>query len=117
MGVGGNAAAGRIGLPAKCRCQSRTRSLRRGSEMSVFDGRRSGPGGTASARNEKAAEERPLIGERTGPYAMGRTLLAGRLAPERGPAEVVSEEHHQHRTAPFLFLDLREGGLQMVDES
>ena len=43
---------------------------------------------------QKAAEERPLIGERKGPYAMRENTIGGRLAQE--PAQLKwSEEHYQ----------------------
>ena len=51
---------------------------------------------------QKAADERPFDWRAEGPYAMRENTIGGRLAQEPGPAEVVSEEHHQH-TTPLLF--------------
>ena|SRR5215467_2074729 len=83
---------------------------------------------------QKAAEERPLIGERKGLYAIGKTLLAvawcqnwssGNPGPKIATSRQVSEVlWSQCEKAPpsalvhhaFLFLGLRTAGGALQDE-
>jgi hypothetical protein len=59
---------------------------------------------------QKAAEKRPLIGERKGPYAMRENTIGGRLAQETGPAEVLRRALSSIDPRSSYSLDLREGG-------
>src|SRR5215813_2038080 len=69
--------AGPRGLPVQCGCQSRTGSLRRRErDERALTGDARDPAEQLAREMQKAAEERPLIGERKGPYAIGRTPLA-----------------------------------------
>jgi hypothetical protein len=93
--------AGRRDLPAQCRCQSRSRSLwSRETRASLRGGARE-PGERLTREMQKAAEERPLIGERKGPYAIGES--SSEAVREAPPSALI---HHA-----FLSLDCaRPGG-------
>jgi len=75
-------AAGRRGLPRNTGARAEPIHCGVGSEMSVLRGDTRDPAERLALEMQKAAEERPLIGERKGPYAIGENTIGSHLVPE-----------------------------------